>query len=114
MKEVCAQCHSQTLVDRVYAQAEQAVANTNTKVLAAKNIVDSLHKDGLLTGPPFSNSIDFTYFDLWHYDGRTSKHGAFMGGADFVQWHGNYGLLEKTVQLKHDAAGLRRTHAAHQ
>jgi len=114
MKQVCTQCHNQQLIDRVYSQAEQVVAGTNTKVLAAKDIVDGLHKDGLLTGPPFSNPIDFTYFDLWHYDGRTSKHAAFMGGADFVQWHGNYGLLQKTVQLKHDADELRRTHAAHQ
>jgi formate-dependent nitrite reductase cytochrome c552 subunit len=114
MKQVCAQCHTQALIDRVYAQAEQVVANTNGKVLDAKAIVDGLHKEGLLTGPPFSNPIDFTYFDLWHYDGRTSKHAAFMGGADFVQWHGNYGLLQKTVQLKHDAEGLRRAHGAHQ
>ena len=114
MKQVCAQCHTQPLIDRVYSQAEQVVAGTNGKVLAAKDIVDGLHKDGLLTGPPFSNPIDFTYFDLWHYDGRTSKHAAFMGGADFVQWHGNYGLLQKTVQLKHDAEELRRAHGAHQ
>jgi hypothetical protein len=76
--------------------------------------MDGLHKDGVLTGPPFSNPIDFTYFDLWHYDGRTSKHGAFMGGADFVQWHGNYGLLQKTTQLRHDAEELRRVHGVHQ
>ena len=44
------------------------------------------------------------YFDLWHYDGRTAKHGAFMGGADFVQWHGNYPMLRKTVELKAMAA----------
>jgi hypothetical protein len=110
MKQVCAQCHTQTLIDRVYAQAEQVVAGTNGKVTDAKAIVDGLRKDGLLSGPPFSNPIDFTYFDLWHYDGRTSKHAAFMGGADFVQWHGNYGLLQKTVQLKHDAEELRRAH----
>ncbi len=61
-----------------------------------------------LSGPPFRHTIDFTYFNLWHYDGRTSKHGAFMGGADFVQWHGNYELLSKTVELQHDADGLRR------
>jgi hypothetical protein len=36
-----------------------------------------------------------------------------MGGADFVQWHGNYGLLQKTVQLRHDAEELRRAHGAH-
>ena len=60
---------------------------------------NGLRKDGVLTGPPFSQPIDFVYFDLWHYDGRTSKHGAFMGGADFVQWHGNYPMLQKTVEL---------------
>jgi nitrate/TMAO reductase-like tetraheme cytochrome c subunit len=114
MKQVCSQCHTQAIIDRVYVQAEQTVGSTNDKVLAAKAIVDSLHKDGLLSGPPFSNPIDFTYFDLWHYDGRTSKHGAFMGGADFVQWHGNFGLLEKTVQLRHDAEELRRAHGVHQ
>jgi hypothetical protein len=113
MKQVCAQCHTQALVDRVYTQAEAVVVNTNSKVLAAKDIVDGLRKDGSLSGPLFSNPIDFTYFDLWHYDGRTSKHAAFMGGADFVQWHGNYGLLQKTVQLKHDADELRRAHAGH-
>ena len=113
MKQVCEQCHTAALIDRVYTQAELVVANTNAKVTAAKDLVASLHKDGLVTGPPFSNPIDFTYFDMWHYDGRTSKHGAFMGGADFVQWHGNYGLLEKTVNLKHEADELRRDHAAH-
>ena len=81
------------------------------KVLAAKAIMDGLHKDGTLSGPPFTHPIDFTYFNLWHYDGRTSKHGAFMGGADFVQWHGNYELLSKTVELQHDADELRREHA---
>ena len=113
MKQVCEQCHTAALIDRVYTQADQVVASTNAKVQSAQAIMDSLHKDGILTGPPFSNPIDFTYFDLWHYDGRTSKHGAFMGGADFVQWHGNYGLLQKTVELQHDADELRRAHAAH-
>ena len=56
----------------------------------------ALRKDGLLTAPPFSQPIDFVYFDLWHYYGRTAKHGAFMGGADFVQWHGNYPMLART------------------
>jgi hypothetical protein len=34
-----------------------------------------------------------------------------MGGADFVQWHGNYPMLQKTIQLEHEAAALRREHA---
>jgi len=110
MKQVCSQCHGPALIDRVYTQAEQVVDNTNKRVNAAKDIVDGLRKDGALTGPPFSQPIDFVYFDLWHYDGRTSKHGAFMGGADFVQWHGNYPMLRKTVELQSMAAELRREH----
>ncbi len=111
MKQVCTQCHTQALIDGVYTRAEQVVAGTNARVLAARAIVDGLRKDGVLAGPPFSNPIDFLYFDLWHYDGRTSKHGAFMGGADFVQWHGNYPMLQKTVELKHEADALRAAHA---
>lgn len=110
MKQVCEQCHTPAIPDRVYKQAEAVVANTNQRVTDAKNLVDGLRADGTLTGPPFSNPIDFTYFDLWHYDGRTSKHGAFMGGADFVQWHGNYPMLQRMVQLKADADRLRREH----
>jgi hydroxylamine dehydrogenase len=110
MKQICAQCHTAPTYDGVYSRAEQVVENTNAKVKNAQVIVDSLRKDGVLTGPPFSHPIDFVYFNFWHYDGRTSKHGAFMGGADFVQWHGNYPMLEKTVQLNSLAAELRREH----
>jgi hydroxylamine dehydrogenase len=110
MQQVCSQCHTPEVIKRVYTQAEQVVANTNQRVGEAKTLVDGLHSQGLLTGPPFSNPVDFTYFDLWHYDGRTSKHAAFMGGADFVQWHGNYPMLRKMVELKADAEALRKEH----
>jgi hydroxylamine dehydrogenase len=111
MKQVCSQCHTEATIERVYAQAEQVVAATNTKVQHAQSIVNGLRADGTLNGPPFSNPIDFVYFDLWHYDGRTAKHGAFMGGADFVQWHANYPMMQKTVALEHMAAEMRRDHA---
>ena len=110
MKQLCGNCHTQPLVDRVYKEAEAVVANTNAKVLAAKAIVDGLRKDGLLTEKKFEKPIDFNYFDLWHYYGRTAKHGAFMGGADFVQWHGNYPILKHTAELQAMADELRREH----
>lgn len=110
MKQVCSQCHTPGLIDRVYTQAEQVVQSTNQRVQTAQDLVNGLRKDGVLSGPPFSHPIDFVYFNLWHYDGRTSKHGAFMGGADFVQWHGNYPMLEKTVELRAMAEELRRQH----
>ena len=111
MKQICLQCHNATVVNRVYQQAEATVQTTNDRVKEAQAIMDDLKKSGALTGPPFSHPIDFVYFDLWHYDGRTSKHGAFMGGADFVQWHGNYPMIAKMVQLKSMAEELKRQHA---
>jgi len=110
MKQVCTQCHTASLVNDVYARAEKVVADTNAKVQEAQAIMDGVRKDGVLTGPAFSRPIDFVYFDLWHYDGRTAKHGAFMGGADFVQWHGNYPMLSKLVELNAMAEELRRQH----
>lgn len=110
MKQICSQCHTPGLIERIYSQAEQVVQTTNGRVQEAQDLVNGLRKDGVISGPPFSQPIDFLYFDFWHYDGRTSKHGAFMGGADFVQWHGNYPMLQKAVELKSMAAELRKEH----
>ena len=111
MQDLCRNCHTQPMIQRVYEGAEKVVAATNDKVQAAKNIMEGLRKDGVLTAKPFQTNVDFVYFDLWHYYGRTAKHGAFMGGADFVQWHGNYPLLRHTVELQTLADELRRIHA---
>jgi hydroxylamine dehydrogenase len=110
MKDICLQCHTPPLVDRVYKEAMAVVDATNEKILAARSIMDGLKADGLLSTNAFSQPIQFTYFDLWHYYGRTAKHAAFMGGADFVQWHGNYPILQHTVELKEEAAQLRLEH----
>ncbi len=112
MKQVCVQCHTSDIPNRVYEQGEKVIESTNRRVSHAKALVDGLRSQGLISGPPFSQPIDFIYFDLWHYDGRTTKHGAFMGGADFVQWHGNYPMLRKTVELKSISEELRREHGA--
>jgi hypothetical protein len=111
MKQVCNQCHARTLIDRVFTEGEAIIANTNRQVQEAADLMAALKAEGLLNPAPFSQPIDFLYFDLWHYDGRTAKHGAFMGGADFVQWHGNYPMLAKMVELRAQADELRRRHA---
>ncbi len=84
--------------------------DTNEKIRLAQDLIRGLRDDGLLTPEPFDEPIEFLYFDLWHYYGRTTKHGAFMGGADFVQWHGNYELLLKTTELRAMAQELRAKH----
>jgi hypothetical protein len=107
MTAICMNCHTSTHTERFFAEAESVLVATNEKVADAARVMDELREEGLL-GEPFSHPIDFTYFDLWHYYGRTAKHGAFMGGADFVQWHGNYELLRHRIRLDAQAEELRR------
>ncbi|MEO2185792.1 MAG: multiheme c-type cytochrome, partial [bacterium] len=107
MKSTCLKCHARSHVEKFYIEAEEVVHSTNEKVQMALNLVAELRNEGLLSPEPFDEPIEFIAFDLWHYYGRTAKHGAFMGGADFVQWHGNYELLLKTVEMKEIAKTLR-------
>ena len=107
MKDVCLKCHARPQVDSFYTEAEDVVADTNKVISEAQTLMQSLQEEGLLTETPFDEPIDFLFFDLWHYYGRTAKHGAFMGGADFVQWHGNYELLHKTAEIEKIAKELR-------
>ena len=107
MKEICLKCHTRGPVEAFYRAAESVVVATNQKVEAMQKVVAGLRQDGLLTPAPFDEPIEFLEFDYWHYYGRTAKHGAFMGGADFVQWHGNYELLLKMTEIEAMARELR-------
>ncbi len=107
MKEVCLKCHTTPRIEKFYDEAEEVVNSTYEYVSASREIIAALRAEGLLTPEPFDEPIEFLAFDIWHYFGRTAKHGAFMGGADFVQWHGFYELLAKTAEMKHLAAEHR-------
>jgi hydroxylamine dehydrogenase len=107
MKEVCLICHTTGHVERFYQEAEAVLRDTNAKVAAGMAIMTELRAGGLLTPEPFDEPIEFVAFDFWHYYGRTAKHGAFMGGPDFVQWHGNYELEALRAELETMARELR-------
>jgi mono/diheme cytochrome c family protein len=107
MKAVCLKCHADSQVQQYFEEAEVVLDTTNDKVAEMVELMSGLREDGLLTPEPFDEMAEFVYFDFWHYYGRTAKHGAFMGGADFVQWHGNYELLLHAVELREIAQELR-------
>ena len=107
MKETCLKCHTTPRINQFYKEAETVVSSTNGLVNEATEVIQKLRDEKLLTPEPFDEPIEFVYFDVWHYFGRTAKHGAFMGGADFVQWHGFYEMKAKIVELKKQAEELR-------
>ena len=107
MQELCSKCHTRSRIEDFYAKAETVLQDTNAKVSAATEVVKTMRAEGPLTPAPFDEPVEYTEFDLWHYYGRTAKHGAFMGGADFVQWHGNYELMKLKMELDHQLEELR-------
>ena len=50
---------------------------------------------GKLTTQQFDEPIEWTYFYLWHHEGRRARHGAAMMGPDYVQWHGFYEVADR-------------------
>jgi hypothetical protein len=91
MKDVCFQCHTPAFVDNFYTQFDGAVELYNNKFAKpSKAVMDELYNDGLLTKTPFDEKIEWTFFELWHHEGRRARHGASMMGPDYTQWHGFY------------------------
>ena len=92
MKAVCANCHNRPFVDNFYEQFDSLVVLYNQKfALPAKKIMDDLTADGLLNPKsPFGEQVQWTYYELWHHEGRRARHGASMMGPDYTHWHGMY------------------------
>ena len=91
MKEVCNQCHTKQSTDNFYVQFDEAVELYNEKFAKpAKGLMDYFYESGKLTRTPFDEKLEWTYYELWHHEGRRARHGASMQGPDFTQWHGFY------------------------
>jgi hypothetical protein len=92
MKGVCLNCHNHVYVDNFYHQYDSLVTLYNDKFAKpAKAIVDELTAQGLLNAKsPFGEKLQWTFYELWHHEGRRARHGASMQGPDFTHWHGMY------------------------
>ncbi|HPO08280.1 MAG TPA: multiheme c-type cytochrome [bacterium] len=91
MDSVCLQCHAKTWVSNYYQMYDDAVDLWNTKFAApADKILESLKSAGKITPTPFDDPIEWTFYELWHHEGRRARMGASMMGPDFTQWHGFY------------------------
>jgi len=89
MKDVCLNCHDTMWVDNFYVQYDSLIELYNEKFARPGVQLYALAKP-LLRPIPFGNKIDFTWFELWHYEGRVARHGASMMSPDYAHWHGMY------------------------
>ena len=106
MQTVCAECHNSAFIDQFYRDADALVEEINRRVQLSNETIAPAIDAGLLTDAPFDQPIDFVHFDLWHHWGRTAKFGAWMGGPDYVQWHGAYEMLRDQAELEAIVAEL--------
>jgi len=96
MNSVCSACHTKSMIDNFYQQFDNLVELYNDKFARpGKSLMDILKKEGMTTPIAFDEKIEWTWFYLWHHEGRRARHGAAMMAPDYTQWHGMYEVAER-------------------
>jgi len=97
MQDVCRTCHSSSVIKGHYQQFDNVVDLYNDKfakpiAAAMKELADR----GYITKAPFDEAIEWTWWEIWHHEGRRARHGASMMGPDYTWWHGMYEVAQHT------------------
>jgi formate-dependent nitrite reductase cytochrome c552 subunit len=99
MENVCLVCHNVNFVDGFYIQYE-ALLDLYTEKFAkpgaklyegATKVLKEVKGERYAK---FAQMIDFTWFELWHHEGRRARHAASMQAPDYTHWHGTYDLAK--------------------
>ncbi len=96
MKEVCSHCHTPDYVNAFYTQYDDLVVLYNEKFAKpGVELMGALLANGLRTATEFDEEVEWTWFYLWHHEGRRARHGASMMAPDYTHWHGMYEVAER-------------------
>ena len=96
MQDVCSHCHTPDYVNSFYNQYDDLVTLYNEKFARpGLAIMAALKDQGLRTPTDFDEEIEWTWFYLWHHEGRRARHGAAMMAPDYTHWHGMYEVAER-------------------
>jgi hypothetical protein len=121
MKDVCSHCHTGDYVNSFYKQYDDLVVLYNEKFAKpGQLIMGALLDNGLRTATQFDEEIEWSWFYLWHHEGRRARHGASMMAPDYTHWHGMYEVAERFYmelipqarEIAEHAAAAGRTSAA--
>jgi hypothetical protein len=96
MKQVCMHCHTSDYVAGFYKQYDDFIHNYNEKFAKpGSKIMAALLAGNIRTKADFDEEIEWTWFYLWHHEGRRARHGASMMAPDYAHWHGMYEVAER-------------------
>jgi len=113
MKQVCLHCHTNNYVNAFYKQYDDFVVNYNEKFAKpGQKIMTALQENELLSETQFDEEIEWTWFYLWHHEGRRARHGASMMAPDYAHWHGMFEVAERFYQELIPQARELASHAA--
>jgi hypothetical protein len=97
MKNVCSNCHTSSYIDNFYVQYDGAIDLYNNKFgIPTTKIYKKIRELKLISSDiPFDDELEWTFFKLWHHEGRRARMGAAMFAPDYTQWHGFYEVAER-------------------
>lgn len=91
MQEMCKSCHGINQIEDFYKQFDDLVNLYNDKFgKPGKKIVGMLKKDGIWKNSGFQHKIGYTWFEIWHHEGRRARMAVAMNAPDYTHWHGMY------------------------
>jgi hypothetical protein len=97
MIDVCTACHENNFVQGFFIQYEGLLDLYDQKYAQPGLELYELATDVLKTEATyakFSHPVDWTWFEIWHHEGRRARHGAAMMAPDYTHWHGTYDLAK--------------------
>ena len=94
MHDVCHNCHSKDWVNNFYVQYDGLVELYNEKFAKPGQALYEFAKPLGAVQAPFANAIDWSWWELWHHEGRRARHGASMMAPDYTHWHGTYDIAK--------------------
>ena len=97
MIDVCLSCHQQRFVDNFFIQYESLIDLYEEKYAKPGEELYTAAVAVLKHDPDyvkFSQAIDWTWFEIWHHEGRRARHAASMMAPDYTHWHGTYDLAK--------------------
>ena len=96
MQAVCLHYHTQPYVTAFYQQYDSLVVLYNEKFAKpGQALMGELQASGLISRTQFDEEIEWTWFYLWHHEGRRARHGASMMAPDYAHWHGMFEVAER-------------------
>ncbi len=96
MKDVCSHCHTDDYVNSFYRQYDDLIILYNEKFAKpGLAIMAAMASNGLRSPTEFDEEIEWSWFYLWHHEGRRARHGASMMAPDYTHWHGMFEVAER-------------------